>query len=50
MFGDLNDSESRVAKAMKGPRRYGVLEQLNVRPSVGYSRIVRNDQEEPDRV
>jgi len=42
VFGDLNDPESRVSKAMKNPRRYRVLEELNVRPSVAYLRKVRN--------
>jgi len=42
VFGDLNDPESKVGKAMKNPRRYRVLEELNVRPSVAYLRKVRN--------
>jgi molybdopterin-containing oxidoreductase family iron-sulfur binding subunit len=42
VFGDLNDPDSRVSRAMKNPRRYRVLEELNVRPSVAYLRKVRN--------
>lgn len=41
-FGDLNDPNSQVSKMMANPRRYRVLEELNVRPSVGYLTIVRN--------
>lgn len=44
VFGDLNDPKSKVSSAMNDPRRYKVLEQLNVRPSVGYLRIVRNHE------
>jgi Fe-S-cluster-containing dehydrogenase component/anaerobic selenocysteine-containing dehydrogenase len=42
VFGDLNDPESKVSEAMHDPRRYRVLEEINVQPSVGYLRIVRN--------
>ncbi len=49
MFGDLNDPESSVSKAMKNPRRYRVLEELNVRPSVAYLRKVRNRDKESNR-
>jgi molybdopterin-containing oxidoreductase family iron-sulfur binding subunit len=44
-FGDLNDPNSRVAKRMRSGRRYRVLEELNVRPAVGYLKIVRNRRE-----
>jgi molybdopterin-containing oxidoreductase family iron-sulfur binding subunit len=46
VFGDLNDPDSSVSKAMKNPRRYRVLEELNVRPSVAYLRKVRNRDKE----
>ena len=42
IFGDLNDPESRIAKVRQDPRHYVVLEELNVQPSVGYMRLVRN--------
>jgi MoCo/4Fe-4S cofactor protein with predicted Tat translocation signal len=45
-FGDLNDPNSQVSKMMANPRRYRVLEELNVRPSVGYLTIVRNRPED----
>ncbi len=45
-FGDLNDSNSQVSKMMANPRRYRVLEELNVRPAVGYLTIVRNRPQE----
>lgn len=41
-FGDLNDPNSRVSKMMANPRRYRVLEELNVRPAIGYLTVVRN--------
>ncbi|MGE5056123.1 MAG: Fe-S-cluster-containing hydrogenase [Acidobacteriota bacterium] len=41
-FGDLNDPNSRVSRMMQNPRRYRVLEELNVRPAVGYLTVVRN--------
>lgn len=42
-FGDLNDPKSPVAKRLKdNPRRYRVLAELNVRPSVNYLMKVRN--------
>ena len=45
VFGDLNDPESAVSKASGSPRCYQVLSELNVRPTVGYLRIVRNREE-----
>lgn len=42
VFGDVNDPESRVSAALKDPRRYGVLEEFNFRPSVAYLRVVKN--------
>jgi molybdopterin-containing oxidoreductase family iron-sulfur binding subunit len=45
-FGDLNDPTSQVSKMMANPRRYRVLEELNVRPAVGYLTIVRNRPQE----
>jgi len=45
-FGDLNDPSSRVSKMMQNPRRYRVLEELNVRPAVGYLTVVRNRDQE----
>lgn len=46
-FGDLNDPKSRATERMKSKRTFRVLEELNVRPSVSYLKIVR--QKEPDR-
>jgi len=42
VFGDRNDPESAIARARGDPRHYHVLEELNVLPSVGYLRKVRN--------
>ena len=41
VFGDLNDPKSKVAERLKSKRSYRVLEELNVRPSVTYLKIVR---------
>ncbi|MCW5979695.1 MAG: 4Fe-4S dicluster domain-containing protein [Bryobacteraceae bacterium] len=41
VFGDLNDPDSRVSQLLRSSRRYQVLEEINVRPSVGYLRLVR---------
>ena len=42
LFGDLNDPQSAVAKAVAEGRHFQVLPELNVRPRVGYLRVVRN--------
>ena len=42
IFGDMNDSESRVHEALQNPRAFRVLEEFNFRPSVSYLRVVRN--------
>ncbi|MHB9078467.1 MAG: 4Fe-4S dicluster domain-containing protein [Pirellulaceae bacterium] len=46
VFGDMNDPTSHVAQAMASARHYQVLSELNVRPSVGYLRMVRNREEQ----
>ena len=47
VFGDMNDPLSHIRAALQEPRRFQVLEELNVRPSVSYLRTVRNRDEEP---
>ncbi|MGB6043617.1 MAG: molybdopterin oxidoreductase, partial [Pirellulales bacterium] len=42
VFGDMNDPESQIHAALENPRRFQVLEELNVRPSVSYQRVVKN--------
>jgi Fe-S-cluster-containing dehydrogenase component len=42
VFGDLNDPASRVSAMIKDPRRYQILAELEVRPSVSYMTVVRN--------
>jgi MoCo/4Fe-4S cofactor protein with predicted Tat translocation signal len=42
VFGNVNDPESEVAKALKSERTYYVLEELNVQPGIGYQVKVRN--------
>jgi molybdopterin-containing oxidoreductase family iron-sulfur binding subunit len=41
VFGDLKDPASEVSRLMKDPRRYRVLTELGVQPSVGYLTKVR---------
>jgi Fe-S-cluster-containing dehydrogenase component len=41
-FGNINDSESRVAKLKGEPRDYGLLAELNTRPRTTYLAAVRN--------
>ncbi|MBK0381294.1 TAT-variant-translocated molybdopterin oxidoreductase [Mucilaginibacter segetis] len=46
IFGNVNDPESEVAKALKSERTYYVLEELNVQPGIGYQVKVRNTSSE----
>jgi molybdopterin-containing oxidoreductase family iron-sulfur binding subunit len=45
IFGDLNDPDSEVHKALGDERTYYVLEELNVQPGIGYQVKVRNTVE-----
>jgi molybdopterin-containing oxidoreductase family iron-sulfur binding subunit len=45
-FGDLSDPNSQVSRLLHDPRRYRVLAELNVEPSVSYLEIVRHRREE----
>ena len=42
VFGDMNDPKSAVSKAMQDSRYYHVLDELNLKPSIGYLKVVRN--------
>jgi molybdopterin-containing oxidoreductase family iron-sulfur binding subunit len=42
VFGNRNDPNSEVSKALKSERTYYVLEELNVKPGIGYQVKVRN--------
>ena len=42
IFGDYNDTDSKVAKLSSDERAYHLLEELNVQPSVYYHTKVRN--------
>jgi len=48
VFGNINDPESRVAKAKKSPLNYGLLAELNTRPRTSYMAIVWNPNTELD--
>lgn len=45
IFGDGNDPESEVSKALKSERTYYVLEEINTKPGIGYQTKVRNTVE-----
>jgi MoCo/4Fe-4S cofactor protein with predicted Tat translocation signal len=42
VFGDMNDKDSQLMQMMTLPTNYYVLEETNVRPSVGYQMKVTN--------
>ncbi|MGO3305222.1 MAG: 4Fe-4S dicluster domain-containing protein, partial [Sphingobacterium sp.] len=42
IFGDVNDPDSEVSKALRNERVYYVLEEINVQPNIGYMTKVRN--------
>ncbi len=42
IFGDGNDPNSAVSKALKDERTYYVLQEINTQPSIGYQVKVRN--------
>ena len=42
VFGDVNDENSRVYQLFRNERAYGVIEQINVQPSVNYLTKIRN--------
>ncbi|MDB5112313.1 MAG: 4Fe-4S dicluster protein [Mucilaginibacter sp.] len=45
VFGNGNDPESEVSKALRSERTYYVLEELGVQPGIGYQVKVRNRTE-----
>jgi Fe-S-cluster-containing dehydrogenase component len=42
IFGDKNDPESKVSKALKSERVYYVLEEINTQPGIGYMTKIKN--------
>jgi MoCo/4Fe-4S cofactor protein with predicted Tat translocation signal len=42
IFGNINDSNSRVTKLKENPRNYGLLADLNTRPRTTYLALVHN--------
>jgi len=45
IFGNANDPDSELSKALRSERTYYVLEELNVQPGIGYQVKVRNISE-----
>ena len=45
IFGDANDPESEVSKALHSERTYYVLEEINTKPGIGYQTKIRNTVE-----
>jgi molybdopterin-containing oxidoreductase family iron-sulfur binding subunit len=45
VFGDMNDPDSRLAHQKHDPRHFVVLEELDVKPVVGYLTLVRDREE-----
>lgn len=41
-FGDLNDEQSQVSQAIRNPRNYKLLAELNIKPRVSYLARVQN--------
>ncbi len=48
VFGDMNDPESAISKAIQNARHYRMLEEMNFRPTVGYLTKIRNRPEQPE--
>lgn len=46
VFGDINDSESRVSRLKAGHRNYGILSELGVRPRTSYLAKIKNPNPE----
>jgi MoCo/4Fe-4S cofactor protein with predicted Tat translocation signal len=49
IFGDINDSGSRVAKLKTEPRNYGLLAELNTQPRTTFLGAVRNPNPELEK-
>ncbi|MBY0543819.1 MAG: TAT-variant-translocated molybdopterin oxidoreductase [Sphingobacteriaceae bacterium] len=50
IFGDKNDPNSEVSKALASERIYYVLEEINVQPGIGYMTKIRNIDSETKEV
>jgi Fe-S-cluster-containing dehydrogenase component len=44
VFGDLNNTASRVNEALQDKRHYSLLEELNTRPAIQYASKIRNSE------
>ncbi len=45
VFGDMKDPDSKLSKKKHDPRHYVALEELGIKPGVGYLTLVRNREE-----
>jgi MoCo/4Fe-4S cofactor protein with predicted Tat translocation signal len=50
VFGDANDPESEVSKALSSERIYYVLEEVNTQPGIGYMTKIRNTDSLPTTI
>ena len=50
IFGDANDPESEVSKALRSERIYYVLEEVNTKPGIGYMTKIRNTDSLPTTI
>lgn len=50
IFGDKNDPDSEVSKALRSERIYYVLEEIDVQPGIGYMTKIRNIDNETTEV
>jgi molybdopterin-containing oxidoreductase family iron-sulfur binding subunit len=45
VFGDMKDPESKLSRQKHDPRHYVALEELGIKPGVGYLTLVRNRED-----
>jgi molybdopterin-containing oxidoreductase family iron-sulfur binding subunit len=44
VFGDMNDPESKISKLLKRDRTYGILTEIQTKPTVNYMAKVRVEE------
>jgi molybdopterin-containing oxidoreductase family iron-sulfur binding subunit len=48
-FGDVHDPDSQVSKLLKSNRKYKVLEELGIKPSITYLADISNPADAKDK-